>query len=118
VFPDAPVAHYQQILLDMRSDRPPFSYAYQIQGMWQDEGNSRPFQIVDPTVLDVLVPCDVMLPASGSVTVEVRLDLRSALNGIDFKSLPSDHGMLVLNGGPQLLELHDQLMQHAFMIDN
>src|SRR5262245_17600484 len=54
VFPDAPVAHYQQILLDMRPDRPPFSYAYQIQGVWQDDGDSRPFQIIDRTVLDVL----------------------------------------------------------------
>lgn len=118
MFPDAPVAHYQQILLDMRSDRPPFSYAYQIQGMWQDDGDSRPFQIVDLTILEVPVACDVMLPASGSVTVAVQLDLRNALNGIDFKSLPTDHGMLVLNGGPQLLELRDQLMHHAFGIDN
>jgi hypothetical protein len=118
VFPDAPVAHYQQILLDMRSDRPPFSYAYQIQGMWQDGGNSRPFQIVDPTILEVPVPCDVMLPANGSMTVEVELDLRNALDGIDFKSLPSDHGMLVLSGGPQLVGLRDQLMHHAFASDN
>jgi hypothetical protein len=118
VFPDAPVAHYQQILLDMRSDRPPFSYAYQIQGVWQDDSDSRPFQIIDPTVLEVSVACDVMLPANGSVTVEVQLDLRNALNGIDFKSLPTDHGMLVLNGGPQLLELHDQMMRHTFTADN
>lgn len=118
VFPDAPVAHYQQILLDMRSDRPPFSYAYQIQGLWQDDGDSRPFQIVDLTILEVPVACDVMLPASGSVTVAVQLDLRNALNGIDFKSLPTDHGMLVLNGGPQLLDLRDQLMHQAFTIEN
>lgn len=118
VFPDAPVAHYQQILLDMRSDRPPFSYAYQIQGVWQDDGDSRPFQIVDLTILEVPVACDVMLPANGSVTVAVQLDLRNALNGIDFKSLPTDHGMLVLNGGPQLLDLRDQLMHQAFTIEN
>lgn len=117
-FPEAAVAHYQQILLDMRPDaRPPFSYAYQIQGMWQDESSIRPFQIADPTILEVPIPCDVMLPANGSVTVAVRLDLRDALSGIDFQSLPMDHGMLVLNGGSQLSGVRDELTR-AFVIDN
>lgn len=111
-FPDAPVGNYQQILLDLRSDfRPPFSFAYRIQGVWQDDDNSRPFQIVDPTVLDVSVMCDVMLPASGSVTVAIRLDLSHALERVDFKSLAPKDGVLVPNVG-QLAGLRDELINH------
>jgi hypothetical protein len=119
-FPEAPVAHYQQILLDMRSDaRPPFSYAYQIQGTWEDDGDSGPFRIADPMILEVPVACDVMLPASGAVTVAIRLDLRNALNGINFKNLQMDNnGVRVLSSGPQLAGVREQLMHHAFVQDN
>lgn len=119
-FPEAAAAHYQQILLDMRPDAgPPFSYAYQIQGMWQDDGDSGSFRITDPTVLEVPVTCDVTLPANGSVTVAVRLDLRNAFNGINFKNLPMDEdGVRVLIGGPPLLGVRDQLIHHAFVQDN
>ncbi|HEX8113503.1 MAG TPA: hypothetical protein VF516_37490 [Kofleriaceae bacterium] len=116
-FPGAPTARYQQILLDMRSDvHPPFSYAYQIEGMWQDDGNSRPFRIADPTILEVPIACDVTLPANGSVTVPVRLDLRNALNGVDFKSLQMKDGVLVPDVS-QLADLRDALT-HAFVLDN
>lgn len=120
VFEDAPVARYQQILLDMRSDaRPPFSFAYQIEGTWQDDDDdSGPFRIADPTVLQVPVACDVMLPASGAVTVAIRLDLRNALNGINFKSLQMIGGVRVLTSGPQLAALRDQLIHHAFGQDD
>jgi hypothetical protein len=119
-FPEAPVAHYQQILLDMRSDaRPPFSYAYKIEGTWQDDDDSGQFRIVDPMILEVPVACDVMLPARGAVTVAIRLDLRNALNGIDFKVVkPDGDGVRVLSGGPQLMGLREQLMHHAFVQDN
>jgi len=116
-FPEAAAAHYQQILLDMRSDfRPP--YAYQIQGTWQDDEDSGQFRITDPNILEVPVSCDVMLQASGSVTVAVRLDLRNVFNGINFKNLPMDDGVRVLTGGPQLLGVRDQLTHHAFVLDN
>lgn len=119
VFEDAPGAHYQQILLDMRSDvRPPFSYTYQIQGTWQDDGESGQFRIADPMTLDVPIACDVVLPANGSVTVAIRLDLRDALDDIDFKSLPMDDGVRVLIGGPKLMQLRDELTRHAFVQDN
>lgn len=118
-FPEAPVAHYQQILLDVRSDRPPFSYAYQIEGTWEDDDDSGSFRIADPMTLEVPVACDVLLAAKGAVTVPVRLDLRNTLNGINFKSLPMDaSGVRVLSGGPMLLGVRDQLMHHAFAQDD
>lgn len=119
-FPEAPAAHYQQILLDMRSDaRPPFSYTYQIQGTWQDDDDSGQFRISDPMTLEVPIPCDVTPPAKGSATVAIRLDLRNALNGINFKNLPPDSsGVRVLLGGPQLTGLRDQLSHHTFVLDD
>ena len=63
------------------------------------------------------IACDVALPANGSVTVAVRLDLRNVLDGIDFKNLKMEDGMLVLDSGPQLLPLR-QLIQHAFVVDD
>ena len=102
----------------MRSDfRPPFSFAYRIEGVWQDDQNSRPFQIVDPTMLEVSVMCDVMLPASGSVTVGIRLDLSDALERVDFKSLDPKDGVLVPSVG-QLAGLRDELIHGAFVIDH
>jgi hypothetical protein len=102
----------------MRSDaRPPFSFAYRIQGVWQDGGNSRPFQIVDPTILEVPVACDVMLPASGAVTVAIRLDLSDALERVDFESLDPKDGVLMPSIG-QLAGLRDELIHHAFVLDN
>jgi hypothetical protein len=119
-FPEAPAARYQQILLDMRSDaRPPFSYTYQIEGTWQDDDSSGQFRIADPNTLAVQVPCDVTLPAKSSMTVAIRLDLRNALNGINFKSLPSDgEGVKVVSGGPLLVGVRMQLSQHAFAADH
>jgi len=121
VFSDAPVARYQQILLDMRSDvHPPFSYAYQIQGMWTDDNssNARPFRISDSVVLDIPVACDVALPANGAVTVAVRIDLRDALGGINFKNLQVESGVLVLDGGPALNPVRDDLVRQTFSLDN
>jgi hypothetical protein len=119
VFPDAPVARYQQILLDMRSDvHPPFAYAYQIQGVWQDGGNTQPFRIADSAMLEIPISCDVMLQANSSMSVPIRLDLSKALNGIDFESLPMDDGVLVLGGGSQLSDLRDELIHSAFALDH
>jgi hypothetical protein len=119
-FPEAPAAHYQQILLDMRSDaRPPFSYTYQIQGTWKDDDDSGQFRIADPMTLEVPISCDVTLAAKTMATVAIQLDLRNALNAINFKNLPMDNqGVRVLMGGPQLSGLRDQLSHHAFMLDD
>jgi len=118
-FPEAPAAHYQQILLDMRSDaRPPFSYTYQIEGTWQDDDAAGRFRIADPNTLAVPIPCDVTLTGKSSMTVAIRLDLRNALNGINFKNLPPDsEGVKVVIDRQQLGGVREQL-KHAFSFDN
>lgn len=116
-FPDAPVANYQRISLDLRPDIiPPFSY--QIQGVWRDEENEmKSFRIMDTMTVDIPIDCSVILPAGGSVSVAVRLDLRDALNSIDFRNVPETGGMLLVSGGPQLMMFRSKLMR-AFSSDD
>lgn len=116
MFPDAPIAVYQRVSLDLRPDvQPPF--AYQITGTVNVEDEDKPFRIADPALLDIPVACSAALPVGGSVSIAVKLDLRDALNGIDFKSVPEINGTLVLSGGPQMMGFRKQLIR-AFSSDD
>jgi hypothetical protein len=116
-FPDAPAAFYQRILLDIRGDvQPP--YAYEIRGTWQDNNGPTPFLIVDKKMLEIPIDCSKTLSAGGSVSLKLKLDLRNALNGVDFQSLPPVGGVLLLGGGPELDDVHHALEQHAFSLDD
>jgi hypothetical protein len=116
MFPDAPIAVYQRVSLDLRPDvLPPF--AYQIIGTVRDEGEVKPFRIADPALLEIPIDCSAALPAGGGVSIAVKLDLRDALNGVDFKSLQEINGTLVLSGGPQMLGFRNKLIR-AFSSDD
>ncbi|HEY6173874.1 MAG TPA: hypothetical protein VIX73_05485 [Kofleriaceae bacterium] len=117
VFPDAPVAVYQRISLDLRPDvQPPF--AYQVLGVWHDEDEDKPFKIADPVLLEIPIDCSVSLPAGSSVSITVRLDLRDALNSVDFKTLQEINGVLVLStAGPMLSQFRSKLTR-AFHSDD
>lgn len=115
-FPDAPAAVYQRILLDMRSDVLP-PYTYEIQGTWQDDQDVKPFRIVDKAMVEIPIDCSVTLAPGGSVSIALRVDLKDALEGIDFKSVQEDNGVLLLSTGPQLQGVRDQLAQ-AFQLDD
>ena len=116
MFPDAPVAVYQRISLDLRPDvQPP--YAYQILGTWHDEDEDKPFRIADPVLLEIPIDCSVSLPAGSSVSIDVRVDLRDALNTIDFKMLQEVNGVLVLAPGPMMTMFRNKLAK-AFHSDD
>jgi hypothetical protein len=117
MFPDAPVAVYQRISLDLRPDvQPPF--AYQILGTWHDEDEDKPFRIADPVLLEIPIDCSVTLPAGSSVSIDVRVDLRDALNAIDFKTLQEINGVLVLSTpGPMMMMFRNKLAK-AFHSDD
>jgi hypothetical protein len=116
-FPDAPAAVYQKISLDVRQGFP-LPYAYQIQGLWRDEeeDEAKPFRIVDAAALSIPIACSVTLAAGGKVAIAIRLDLRDALNGVDWKNANEQDGKLTLSG-KQLGDFHDRLT-HAFKLDN
>lgn len=116
-FPDAPVAVYQRISLDLRPDvQPP--YAYQILGTWRDEDEDKPFRIADPLLLEIPIDCSVSLPAGESTAITVRVDLRDALNAVDFKMLQEINGVLVLSTpGPMMMMFRNKLTK-AFKSDD
>jgi hypothetical protein len=115
-FPDAPAAVYQRILLDMRADVGP-PYSYEIRGTVRDSDDDlRPFRIVDRLMLEIPINCSVTLAAGASVELGIRVDLKNALNSIDWRDAVDDHGTLVLTP-PQILGLHRQL-EDAFELDD
>jgi hypothetical protein len=127
-FPDAPVATYQKLSLDMRPGSQP--YSYQILGTWRDEsgmGSSggggsggedevTPFRIVNPMALSFPIDCNVSLPPGGSASIGIKLQLQKALDHVDFKNVPVVGGVRVLTGGPMLMDLNNRLVK-AFEVE-
>jgi len=115
-FPDAPPGMYSKVSLVMMTGS--FGdYAYQIHGTWRDNGMSQNFEIRDRAPLTIGFDCTEMLGAAGSATLRIRLDLRDALSGIDFRNVEQEDGMLELSDGQELLALRSRLMS-AFQLDN
>lgn len=114
-FPDAPVALYQKLLLYVAP--PSFqSVAYQISGTWRDGrpgggGQQRQFVITDQTGFMSSIDCNAMLPAGGSIMTGIQVDLRDALDSINFDSMQPVNGMYVLDGGQQLSNVRKQLQK-------
>lgn len=116
-FPDAPVAVYQRISLDVR---PGFQapFAYEIDGTWRDSGDDpKPFKIIDTMALSIPIDCSVALPVGGMGSVAIGVDLRDALNNVDFTHMNEQNGVLVLAGGPELMDFHNRLAR-AFKLDD
>jgi hypothetical protein len=115
-FPDAPAGVYSKVSLDMGGTL--VDYAYQLHGTWKDDGNeARQFLIEDHAPFTVDLDCHKVLVAAGSAELAVRIDLRDALNGVDFDRVEEQDNVLVLDNGnaPQLGLFRDRL-QRAFKI--
>jgi len=110
-FPNAPVAMYQRIAMDLRpGSLQPF--AYQIQGTFDDDNSAdtERFRIVNPMPMSLPIDCNVTLAPGGSVSIVVKIDLKDALGRIDFKNVPEIAGVHVLSGGPMLNDLNKRLV--------
>lgn len=115
-FPDAPPGMYSKVTLVMMSGGLG-TYAYQIHGAWKDNGTTKNFEIRDSAALSIGFDCSEMLAAAGSATIGIRLDLRDALDGIDFRNVDEEDGTLELSDGQELFALRTRLMD-AFQLDN
>jgi hypothetical protein len=116
VFPDAPPGMYSKVSLVMMSGGLG-SYAYQIHGTWRDSGETRNFEIRDSAALIIGFDCSEMLAAASSATIGIKLDLRDALDGIDFRNAGDEDGTLELSDSQELFALRSRLM-NAFQLDN
>jgi hypothetical protein len=116
VFPDAPAGMYSKVYLDFNVSRD--SHAYEIRGVWRDQGTSRPFKVEDDERLQVTLDCTKVLVGGAATIFEIRVDLRNALTGIDFAKLEEDDGVLELKSGPELAKFRTTLAKSAFKVDD
>lgn len=108
-FAQAPVGVYSKINLVMAVGNLSEN-AYEIRGTWTDSGMlAKSFRIRDRGLaLSASVDCDETLPAAGTATITLKLDLRNALNGINFKMLAGEDE-IDIRDGPQLAEFRMRL---------
>jgi hypothetical protein len=116
-FPDAPVGVYSKIAMVMMSGALA-ERSYEIHGTWID-GNlpAKRFEIRDTATVSVSIDCDEELPAAGTANLAIKVDLKDALNSINFKLLKDEDGELELEDGPQLMMFRDRLKK-AFKLDD
>jgi hypothetical protein len=118
-FPLAPVGVYSKINLVM-STGSLSENLYEIRGTWTDTGaEPRSFRIRDRGgPLSVSVDCDETLSAASWARVEMRLDLRDALESVNFKMLAGPGNEEIdLRDGPQLMMFRMRLRQ-AFEVED
>ena len=109
-FPQAPVGVYSKINVVMAVGNLSENL-YEIRGTWTDSGAApKAFRIRDRGLsLSSQVDCDKTLPPAATASITLRLDLRNALTGINFKMLEDEEGQLDLRDGPQLAQFRARL---------
>jgi hypothetical protein len=119
VFRDAPPATYQTISINLRASGP-IQPAFEIKGTWRERQDDEPklFRITDfvPTMFSI--PCNKALAAGGSLPLTIKIDLKDAIEDVDFEHLPQVGPVLVLEAGPQLMNVRTQMQRKVFSIDD
>jgi hypothetical protein len=114
-FPDAPPGVYSKITLVMMgvsSGKDAFS----IRGTWRDNNVSKEFEIEDDVPFSTSFDCDEVLAAAGAATLGIKVDLKDALGGIDFKNAHEDDGILEIDGA-EMAGFRTRLLR-SFRLDN
>lgn len=110
-FPSAPSGLYSQVTLHI--DEPLLDTCYDIYGTAKVAGVTKNFHIHDRNSLDVDVKnFNVSLAPGGDATVPIRLDLKDAIESIQFDQLSEDNGYLDLDTlDPQMENFREKLEQ-------
>jgi hypothetical protein len=117
-FPDAPVGVYSKIAMVMMTGTLA-ERSYEIHGTWTDSNMpARRFRIRDTATVSVSIDCDEELPAAGMASLAIKVDLKDALNSINFKMLEDEDDELELRDGPQLIVFRDRLKTSFKLADN
>jgi len=115
-FPDAPAAVYSSITLDFSTTHD-YAYAYQIRGTVHDQSMNELFKIEDANSLHIAFPCDRRVTAGAATTFSIAVDLRNAVNGIDFTKVDQEDGAFELKVGNELDKFRKRLAS-AFKVEN
>ena len=110
-FSAAPSGLYSQVTLHI--DEALLGNCYEIDGTAKVAGVTRSFHIHDRNSLDVDVKnFNVSLSPGGDATVPIRLDLKDAIDSIQFDQLNEENGVLELDtSDPQMENFRDKLEQ-------
>jgi hypothetical protein len=108
-FVAAPSGLYSQINLEI--DASLLDNSYVISGTTRVGPMMRPFRVEDRGSLDVDIKSyAVTLSPGADATMTVRLDLKDALNSVDWGMVNNQQGTLVLDdSSPQMVDFRDKL---------
>ena len=108
-FASAPSGLYSQITLNI--DAPLVDTCYEIFGTTKIAGVTEMFHIHDRNALNVDIKnYNITLTPGGTVTAAIRLDLKDAIDSVDFSLLTVDNGYREMDTfDPQMDEFRDRL---------
>ena len=108
-FPSAPSGLYSQVSMEI--DDASFNPCYEIFGTTKSMGNMEMFHIVDRNSLDVdITGYTVTLSPGRDAVMGVKLDLKDAIDNVDFGMLPTVQGMRTMDTiDPQMVQFRDKL---------
>lgn len=79
------------------------TYGYEITGTVKINDSFQPFTIRDAAELGLSLDLSIMLPAGGSATIPVRVNLDKIVGAVNFAQVPKDDGRyLVDSSSPQI----------------
>lgn len=107
-FADAPAGLYSKV--SIRADGETISASYEFDGSVKLKGDDVAFRIHDLEPLEIAMDTDVALDPGKTASVQVRLELESVFDELDFEELPVDQGVRVLaTTDPQMPQFRNQL---------
>ena len=110
MFSDAPSGLYSKVVF--HADGELVDYSWEIDGTVAIDGATQSFAIHDLAAMSVNIDSSAMLEPGGSVTLGVTFQMDQAFDGLDFKSLDDDDGLLVLDtDDSQMSDFRTKLQQ-------
>jgi hypothetical protein len=113
VFVDAPSGVYSKVAL--LADGNLIDYSYEIYGTVKLPDGTHQYKIHDRSPLGAAIDADVMLEPGKRATLNIRVELAPAFDGLDFTMLHDDSGTLELDTfDSQMGDFRSRLASHSF----
>jgi hypothetical protein len=111
-FDNAPAGRYTSIVLQL--DDGDNEKAFDIRG----EADGETFKIDDSSSLSISMSCDAVLEYGSALTLQIDIDLGTAIDPIEFDGVSSGDGVdHHLGGEPQAMEQFRSRLQQAFRVN-
>lgn len=101
---------YALLSFKLEGDEEDDEYAYEITGSVRVNGQDREFTIRDTNNFGISLGFSITLPAGGTATIPVHVDLDELVNAVDFEQLqPEDGKYLVDRNSSQISEVRNAI---------